>query len=181
MTTIRILGETELESVFALRSAVWADFASDLERVPAWLMRDGFDASAVHWGAFSGNELVGAARLSRVATLAALRTHEMYSSLLLRPEFPLCIMERLVVRRDFAGQGIARRLDRHRIERARSLGAREILVGVPHRRVSRLLELGFSGFARTHDGFAGSALEPPTLLRMSIEAPAEAEACLAHA
>lgn len=142
-----------------LRYEVWKAEGATLYDETSGKIADPHDEHAMHWGVFSGDRLVGAARLCVHDRRDDLPDFQLLSDLNL-PE-PVASMNRLVVLRDHRGIGIGRSLDRHRIEAARQAGARSIAITVVDydRRRSQLANLGFT----FDDSSSGHAAWSPTV------------------
>ena len=109
-----------------------------------WL--DELDSLGKHWVAFDGNEIVAAARLTFHDSLDDLPHSREFSPYNLAIDLPYCFMSRLVVRKEFRGQGLARKLDCLRLREAKQRGAKAaIMLPTPYR-VQAVLKLGFVHF-----------------------------------
>jgi len=161
---VRVLESQEMSLVHTLRKLVWQETKSGTGVIPDWLIEDEFDRNAIHWGAFHQGQLVAACRLSYVVDRRELSAHKMYSRLAGCASVPLCLMERLVVRQDYTGNGLAARLDQERILKAWELGVDRILVGVPPYRVPGLMKLGFKIAGSSAEEFVDAGLPPAVLL-----------------
>lgn len=167
--TIRHLEPDELDRVVQLRHSVWLHKLDGSDaNIPDWLTRDRFDATSTHWGVFSGDELIGAARASLIPSANVLRQHEMYQNLTDDLPFPLSIIERLVISPDAREMGLALRLDAIRIAYSARMGARAVIGAFPPYRIKGLQTLGFETIKLTKDGFDNTTLAPPTIMRLDL-------------
>lgn len=133
-----------IPAIQRLRYQVWKSEGVILYDEESRTIADPHDKHAMHWGAFDGDRLVGAARLCIHDCRSDLPDAHLLSGLKLLD--PIASMNRLVVLRSHRGLGIGTSLDRLRIEAARQAGARSIAITVVDydRRRSQLSRLGFT-------------------------------------
>jgi len=144
-----------MAQVYALRVQAWRARTQAFPAMDEW--RDAHDDHGLHWviTARSGDAqqvAVAAARMTIHARLAEVPSAEIYDGLL-PPDLPgpIASINRLVVSKDYAGQGLSRVLDLARIAFARSKGCHCIIVetfaGI--RRHDDLLAQGFVALGQT--------------------------------
>lgn len=133
-----------LQQIGRLRSRAWQTEASFTGNSDVWL--DEYDASAMHFAFFDGEEPVAAARLTvhesvREIPHAEIQDHAFPSE----PPLPVAYLSRLVVEPGYRKQGLGTRLDEVRIAKAIELGCGSIVARpVDDRRVRQLEALGFT-------------------------------------
>ena len=121
-----------LEAIGRLRYEVWLNEGSevlkDLFPSGIWLEDMDYGSNARHWYAKvkASGEIVAAARLTKHESLAEdnYRDIKLWREQGLDLQSPVVDFGRLVVRKDFRRQGLARELVRQRIESGRSWGAK---------------------------------------------------------
>ena len=136
------LSAPSLEMIAALRRHCWKNVLPDLG-----LLADGHDEHALHFLVFDERSLIAAARLCVHEFLAQVPDPYLFVG----EYFPFAprfgCMNRLVVHPDYRGIGISAMLDRARIETAKSLGCRSMLVvSSLHSGVRRRQALDAQGF-----------------------------------
>ncbi len=133
-----------LQQIGRLRFRAWQTEASFTGNSDVWL--DEYDATAIHFTFFDGEEPVAAARLTvhgsvRDIPHAEIQDHAFPSE----PPLPVAYLSRLVVDPGYRKQGLGTRLDEVRIEKAITLGCGSIVTRpVDDRRVRQLEALGFT-------------------------------------
>ncbi|BBU60391.1 hypothetical protein MSC49_03260 [Methylosinus sp. C49] len=153
-------GCADWKAVDELRRLCWRDRLADLSTLD-----DGHDGHAMHFLVRDGGSLVAAARLCIHRVLADTPDRHLFPSALMAAHGPYGCMFRLVVHPSHRNRHISLLLDNARIEVAKRLGCRTMLIawnpasGVQRRR--RLEELGFrsiSGGAMLPDGEFGRSI-----------------------
>lgn len=138
-----------MEQVFALRVQAWRARTSAFPEMDTW--RDDFDDVAYHWVVLHQDPgqsavAVAAARMTIHQSLAEVPNAEIYDGLL-PPDFPgpIASINRLVVAKAFAGQGLPHVLDTVRMDFARHNGCSAIIgeTFAGMRRHDDLLQKGF--------------------------------------
>lgn len=134
-----------LEKIGRLRVAAWSTFMPGRSiRRACWL--DEFELRARHWCLFHDGELVAAARMSVHRRLDEVPDACIYQGVFSTPpEAPLASFNRLVVRPEYRGRGLSRRLDEVRLKAAQTLGCRSVVLETHSGpiRLAQLQELGF--------------------------------------
>lgn len=138
-----------MEQVYALRVQAWRARTQAFPEIDQW--RDDYDVGALHWVIIKQTDdappvAIAAARMTIHARLAEVPSAEIYDGL--RPADlpgPIASINRLVVAKDWAGQGQTQVLDRARIVYARSEGC-HCLVGRTSAGVRRHDDLLTQGF-----------------------------------
>jgi GNAT superfamily N-acetyltransferase len=138
-----LIAASEIQAAQQLRYTVWRSEGVVINDTERETIADHHDDHATHWAVFDGDQIVGAARLCFHDKLAEAPDAEMF----VRAEIPspVASMNRLVVLKSYRGQGIGGLLDQMRIQKARKLGARSVViapVNVNSRKQS-LRKLGF--------------------------------------
>jgi GNAT superfamily N-acetyltransferase len=135
-----------IEHIGRLRAHVWLAEGKLLEsKIIDGLWLDELDHNSVstHYVALRKSEVVAAARLSHFLSLANLPYAREFAPYDLKLRVPYGFISRLVVRKDFRGQGLARRLDLIRLHDAASKGATSVLALPLPYRVEPLKRLGY--------------------------------------
>ena len=127
---------------FRLRFEVW-DGETELKAQirERGLICDDHDAHARHWAAFNGDELVAAARVCIHESQQEIPDAPVFGQM--RLSTPIASINRLVVKKQWRGQGIARQLDILRIQAAREGNAACVVVTTPVDRISSRQKHGF--------------------------------------
>jgi GNAT superfamily N-acetyltransferase len=135
-----------LREVFRLRAFVWRQLSQD-ERFSGDEWTDEFDVRALHWVAHVDGRLAGAARLSVHGRLEDIPDFHIFSGLSLSLTAPIASINRLVIHPDFRGMGLSRELDARRLEAARNMKCRTMVVCATRlsgtKRLEAFLKLGF--------------------------------------
>jgi GNAT superfamily N-acetyltransferase len=121
---LRILeGVGEIEQALRLRARVWRDANVDLPVDASGCHLDSDDAVSTHLGAFHGDRLVAA---SRMTVLEGIGSLSFARQLALDPGLypgPVCFLSRLVVAPEARGRGLGRSLIERMVIRAHEQGA----------------------------------------------------------
>lgn len=134
-----------LEAIGRLRYDVWlAEGAMNTALFPGKCFLDHLDPSARHWTVFDGDVMVANARLTFHPTLDdGYRDASLWKDAGVPIPLPTCDLGRLVVLPSHRGRGIAQRLNQIRLEAARSMGAKSIIVTASEANARLLRKLGF--------------------------------------
>lgn len=133
-----------LQQIASLRSRAWQTEASFTGNTDIWL--DEYDATALHFASFDGEQAVAAARLTVHASVrdiphAEIQDHAFPSE----PPLPVAYLSRLVVDPRYRRQGLGSRLDQILLEKSQSLGCCSVVARpVDDRRVRQLEALRFT-------------------------------------
>jgi GNAT superfamily N-acetyltransferase len=149
----------EIQAAQRLRYIVWRSEGAVINHAADEMIADHHDDHAIHWGAFDGNELVGAARLCLHNDLSEAPDAEMFLTANISP--PFASMNRLVVLSSHRGQGIGKLFDQVRIQKARDSGSRTVVIA-PINVYSRKQSLRKQGF-QVLSGIAGHAKWSPSV------------------
>jgi ribosomal protein S18 acetylase RimI-like enzyme len=131
-----LIGKFRLE-VWRLETRVDESLFPDGEWIEA------LDLSARHWAARIDGKLVGAARLTIHSTLADNPDGYLWIRNHLSAPAPVGHLCKLVVSREARGLGIGRKLNEIRIQAAREMGAKSIIVTASDRNAQLLEKSGF--------------------------------------
>jgi len=112
---------------------------------------DQFDYDGWHVVIRDEGDIIASGRLVIVAQEAGVPDLCSFAPYLQRMNFPIAILNRLVVQWEHAGNGIGRRLNMERIELAARQGASEVWVEVQASRVPAMQRLGFEELGPSHD------------------------------
>jgi len=157
---IRLLSNihhAEMVEIGRLRTQVWTgevDVNPQSLGPEPWI--DPVDHGACQWTVRDGRRLVAAARMTLHDDPASIPYYKAFQDRLPGPG-PYGAMNRLVVHRDYRGQGLAHLLDSLRLRHAPRLGAVQVVMVASGRRVLALEALGFENL--------GVPNEAPELLR----------------
>lgn len=133
-----------LQSIGRLRVEAWDTELPEKSGMECWL--DEHDIRARHWLAFFNEELVASARLSVHEELDQVPDSESYEGVFAEPpRGPIASLNRLVVHPSARGLGLSKRLDLMRMEAARAMGCRSLVLGTASgpSRVRQLTGWGF--------------------------------------
>lgn len=138
-----------MAQVYALRVQAWRARTQAFPEMDEW--RDEHDDHGLHWVVIARNRdaqqvAIAAARMTIHARLAEVPSAEIYDGLLPADlPGPIASINRLVVSKDYAGQGLSRVLDQARIAFARLKGCNCVIGGTSAgiRRHDDLLAQGF--------------------------------------
>jgi hypothetical protein len=155
----RLCAASEIEASQRLRYEVWSAEGVELNEPETGTIADSHDDHAMHWGAFDGTRLVGAARLCRHETLAEAPDGDLFTGLNIPA--PVASMNRLVVVGSHRRSGIGKKLDQIRILQGRVSGARSI-IATPVISLSRKRSLEAQGFS-VHSERLGRPIWSPTV------------------
>jgi GNAT superfamily N-acetyltransferase len=156
----RLSTPAEITACQRLRYEVWSAEGVQLSKPDAGTIADSHDDHAMHWGAFDGTRLVGAARLCFHETLAEAPDGDLFAGLNIPA--PVASMNRLVVATSHRGGGIAKELDQMRIRQGLEWGVRAIIVAPRLNSPRRIRSLETQGFC-VHVERLGRAVWSPTV------------------
>src|SRR3984885_11160171 len=155
----RLCAASEIAASQRLRYEVWSGEGVELRQPEAGTIADSHDDHAMHWGAFDGTRLVGAARLCLHETVAEAPDGDLFTGLNIPA--PIASMNRLVVIKSHRGHGVGKQLDQVRIQQGKASGAQTIIVA-PVISPSRKHSLETQGFC-VHFERLGRAVWSPTV------------------
>lgn len=136
-----------LNKIGKLRADVWQDEGFLLPNIAQngiWL--DELDDVGKHWAIFEKEEVIASARLTLHNSKEEIPHKEEFSPYDLPTILPYGFMSRLVVRKDFRGRGLARKLDNIRLEKAKECNLKEVLILSVPKRMNAIKKLGFKAF-----------------------------------
>lgn len=147
-----------MEAVYRLRVSAWRARTDAFPDMPEW--RDAYDdmPDTMHWAIIHGGEPVAAARMTVHAALADLPNAEIYDGILPADlAGPIASINRLVVARSWAGQGLPLVLDQARIFAAKTRGCLNIVgeTYAGNNRIAHVERLGFQNLGPTAPYHAG--------------------------
>jgi GNAT superfamily N-acetyltransferase len=139
-----------LQKLFRLRAEVWKA-QCDVGEIFDNIWSDRCDRHAMHWTAKCGEEIVAGARICFHSEMATTPDREIFERIDYPFQFPIACMNRLVVRPEFRGRGIAGRLDAIRVDAAQAHGCK-MIIGVVSDvsgalRLGQLEKIGFQAIA----------------------------------
>jgi GNAT superfamily N-acetyltransferase len=121
-----LVAASEVEAAQRLRYTVWRSEGVMIHHSERESIADHHDDHATHWGVFDGDQLVGAARLCLHDELDEAPDAELFVNADIPA--PVASMNRLVVLKSYRGRGIGGLLDHVRIQKARELSARTVII-----------------------------------------------------
>lgn len=131
-----------LESIYALRVVAWHSKVEIPDGETQWI--DDIDPTSKHWAVLCGDRVVAAARLSIHELITDVPDPEGYRGVIDSLPAPIGSMNRCVVHPDFRGRGLSKLLDQVRIEAARKLGCKNLVVSATdQKRAAALTAQGF--------------------------------------
>jgi GNAT superfamily N-acetyltransferase len=154
----RLCAASEIAASQLLRYEVWSAEGVELSKPEAGTIADSHDDHAMHWGVFDGTRLVGAARLCLHETLAEAPDGDLFAGMNIPS--PVASMNRLVVATSHRGLGIARCLDKVRVQQGRAAGARAMIVTPMVNSQSRIRSLQAQGFLFTFERLGHPSWSP---------------------
>jgi GNAT superfamily N-acetyltransferase len=142
---VPVVRAAELDCIFEFRESIWRNERGliDAGQLDLQAFRDAHDAHGFHWMITLHGSIVAAARMCIHDRPAELPYHDGFCHLPLDLPAPFASLNRMVVHPSVRRQGITRPLTKVRIDAARSMGARSMVVEAAPNRVSTLRELGF--------------------------------------
>lgn len=137
--------EATLQAVGQLRYEVWLEEGSmNNDLYPDKCFLDYLDRQARQWVVLDGDKLVASARMTIHPNLDdGYRDAKLWKEANVDIPLPACDLGRLVVLKAYRGQGIAQKLNIVRIQAARDLGARSMIVTASEGNARLLRKLGF--------------------------------------
>jgi predicted GNAT family N-acyltransferase len=134
--------------ILKLRQAVWEQ--TDYLHMKQ-LFTDGFydqyDDEAFHWVIMNGNNIIASARMSKHNSISTLPDqHLLASTDNLKIDFPIASLNRLVVSKQFQGQGLSNQFDDIRVAKAIEQGCKSICVLTYGLRGNKLKSDGYQCF-----------------------------------
>lgn len=143
----RIESPDDIAASQTLRYRVWSEQEGvELKDNTSGRIADELDETAYHWGAFDDGKLIASARLTVHHDLGGVPNADLFADHTIL--FPVASMNRLVVRKDYRGQGVAKALDKLRVNFARQSGARSIVITAAKNNQNRIDSLVEAGFIR---------------------------------
>lgn len=134
-----------MDEIGLLRLAVWREETAVEETLfPDGRWIEPLDAAARHWIALDDHVVVGAARLTLHSSLEDNPDGYLWLRAGREVPVPAAHLCKLVVLRSARGAGIGRRLNQLRIDAARAMGAKSILVTASETNSRLLLDMGFT-------------------------------------
>jgi len=112
-----------LDELFRLRAAVWLAEGADAAAFPGGSWRDARDDQRLHWMAEHAGEIVAGASLSIHASLDEVHQAETYRVYGITAAGPVAAPARVIVRGDWRGTPLVRRLLDAQDDAARAAGA----------------------------------------------------------
>jgi GNAT superfamily N-acetyltransferase len=156
-----------IEASQVLRYEVWSMAGAEISPDCVGSIRDSFDESALHWGAFEGERMVGSARLTIHKKLASAPDSSLFENFPI--PCPVASINRMVILPEFRRLGIARAIDRLRIQEARASGCKAI-IATPVQDGPSMARLSRYGFiALGVNGRAGWGNIPVTAAFLSLD------------
>lgn len=142
--------ETLLEEVGKVRYDVWLEEgAMNAEMFPNKCFLDYLDKEARQWTVRDNGKLIATARLTFHPTLEdGYRDAALWKEVGVPIPLPTCDLGRLVVLVAYRGRGIAQELNKIRIQAAKDMGAKSIIVTASEGNAKLLRKLGFFDIGR---------------------------------
>lgn len=138
------------DQILKLRQNVWeqTDFLH-MKQLFVDGFYDQYDDDAFHWVIMNGNNIIASARMTKHYSISTLPDqHLLASSDILKIDFPLASLNRLVVSKQFQGQGLSKQLDEIRVAKAIEIGCMS----------SCVLTYGLRGNKLRNDGYQSSQI-----------------------
>jgi GNAT superfamily N-acetyltransferase len=133
-----------MKEIGALRLEVWRGETTVNESLfPTGLWIEPLDSLARHWIARAESKIIAAARLTVHLTLEENPDGPWWIEHGLQVPLPVANFCKLVVHKNYRGRGLGHAFDRIRLEAAREMGARSIIVTASEKNSKLLMELGF--------------------------------------
>lgn len=139
-----------LFKVERLRQTVWRSLVNE-RAVKKRFALDKFDQIASHIAIVVDNEVVGSGRVIPVRSVADVPDQCSFGDFVGQMNFPIAVMNRLVVHSDYQRMGLSHQINQDRIDLARQFGVLEIWVEVAEERVSSMLKIGFQDMGSSFD------------------------------
>jgi len=134
------------DQILALRKKVWEQTDPSLMKQ---LFVNGFydehDETAFHWGVFDDEKLIASARLSKHYLIETLPDFHLLEDIK-KPDinFPIASLNRLVIDKEFQGNGLSTAFDKVRIAKAKLINCQSICGMTYGKRGNKLLSEGFN-------------------------------------
>jgi hypothetical protein len=135
-----------------------------------------YDDDAFHWAIMNGNTIIASARMYKHYSNSILPDqHLLYSTDILKIDFPLASLIRLVVSKQFQGQGLSKLFDGIRVAKAIEIGCMSICVLTYGNRGNKLNSDGYKSFQMLtfYDNFRtnkiNAKLKPPAFYYKSLK------------
>jgi len=137
-----------MQRIGKLRADVWNEEGVSLPNIcKNNMLLDELDHDeAKHFVVFKDDELIAAARLTLHHSLTEMPSAEDFAPYDLALELPYGYLSRLVVKKSFRNQGLARKLDCMCLHEAKKLGAKAVILTTVPYRLKALSKIGFSYF-----------------------------------
>jgi|GEM_PF-1267569 len=135
--------------ILKLRKNVWEqNNLYPLKDVLTASLYDEYDECAYHWAAFDkNNNIAASARLSKHFNLNSLSGHHLFDDAdVAGISFPIACLSRLVIHKSAHGQGLAERLDKERILKAKQLACKSVCMITYGQRTKKIMDDGFEAF-----------------------------------
>ncbi len=139
-----------LSRIEAFRLDVWSQLV-ERETATARFALDRFDLDGWHAVSLSKAQIAGCGRLSPVDNAGALPDLCSFQPYTACMQYPLAVLNRLVVHPAHRGNGLARKLTLARIELARARALCEVWVEIDSPRVGAMQRLGFQDMGPSQD------------------------------
>jgi len=124
---VEVEDTTTLQAIYKLRAEVWMGEGISAEIFPFGVWQDDCDKHAKHWVVFNKGQVIASARLSVHQSLKDVPNSKLYEGLSIKTLIPIASINRLVVRRDFRGIGLGKKLDLIRLYTASQLGCHTVV------------------------------------------------------
>lgn len=138
-----------LNDIVKLRLEIWKGQGIDLKKIGHVL--DRVDDDAYHIVCFQDHRLVAAGRVSLHQTGQSMPDFNNFSPWITEDDFPAAFLNRLIVHRQFRGQGIAKEIDKARLKFVADNAINKVFVEATGSRVKWLKTIGFKILGESQD------------------------------